>query len=158
MARCKQNTVDLQDYSRPLKSSSEEINFRNLIDDLLVSTEIDENIKIASEIVDDIQNVKADPDYLKRILTNLVINAEQAMPNGGKLTISARKQKEMYLITVEDTGEGISEDVQPHIFQPLFTTKSKGQGFGLAASKRLATAMGGDINSKLKKEKAQNSP
>jgi two-component system CheB/CheR fusion protein len=145
--------ADLQDYSRPLKPSSEEINLRNLIDDLLISTEMDENIKITSEIVDDVQTVKADPDYLKRILTNLIINAEQAMPNGGKLTITASKQNGICLITVEDTGEGIPEDIKPNLFQPLFTTKAKGQGFGLAASKRLATAMGGDITFKSKKGK-----
>jgi len=145
--------ADLQDYSRPLKPSNEEINLRNLIENLLISTEIDENIKITSEIADDIQNAKADPDYLKRILTNLIINAEQAMPNGGKLTITARKEKGNCLITVEDTGEGIPEDIKPNLFQPLFTTKAKGQGFGLAASKRLAKAMGGDITFESKKGK-----
>jgi signal transduction histidine kinase len=89
--------------------------------------------------------VKLDPDYLKRIITNLLMNAEQAMPNGGKITITARKQNEMCIITVKDTGEGIPEDIKPNLFQPLFTTKAKGQGFGLAVSKRLAKAMGGDI-------------
>ena len=137
--------ADLQDYSRPLKPSSEETNLKELINNLLLSIEIPENIETIAEIADDIQNVKADPDYLKRILTNLLINAEQAMPNGGKITITARKQNGYCLITIEDTGEGIPEDVKPHLFKPLFTTKSKGQGFGLAVSKRLAKAMGGDV-------------
>jgi two-component system CheB/CheR fusion protein len=137
--------ADLQDYSRPLKPSSEETNLKELINNLLLSIEIPENIETVAEIADDIQNVKADPDYLKRILTNLLINAEQAMPNGGKITITARKQNGKCLITIEDTGEGIAEDVKPNIFQPLFTTKAKGQGFGLAVSKRLAKAMGGDV-------------
>ena len=99
-----------------------------------------------SEIADDLQKVKVDPDYLKRILTNLMINAEQAMPTGGRITITARKQNGNCLITIEDMGEGIPEGVKPKIFQPLFTTKAKGQGFGLAVSKRLAKAMGGDIS------------
>jgi signal transduction histidine kinase len=107
--------------------------------------EIEENIKVVFEIADDIQNVKVDPAYLRRILTNLLMNAEQAMPDGGKITITAYKQNGNCLITIEDTGAGIPEDVKPSIFQPLFTTKSKGQGFGLAVSKRLAKAMDGDI-------------
>jgi two-component system CheB/CheR fusion protein len=137
--------ADLQDYSRPLKPSSEETNLKELINNLLLSIETPENIETVAEIADAIQNVKVDPDYLKRILTNLLINAEQAMPNGGKITITARKQNGYCLITIEDTGEGIPEDVKPHLFKPLFTTKSKGQGFGLAVSKRLAKAMGGDV-------------
>jgi signal transduction histidine kinase len=137
--------ADLQDFSRPLKPFSEEIDLRRLIDNLLLGLETEENIGVISEIADDIQKVKADPDYLKRILTNLLMNAEQAMPKGGRITITARKEKGNCLITVEDTGEGIPEDIKPNLFQPLFTTKAKGQGFGLAVSKRLAKAMGGNI-------------
>jgi signal transduction histidine kinase len=137
--------ADLQDFSRPLKPFSEETDFRQLIDNLLLSIETEENVEVISEIADDVQKVKVDPDYLKRILTNLLINAEQAMPKGGRITITTRKEKENCLITVEDTGEGIPDDVKPNLFRPLFTTKAKGQGFGLAVSKRLARAMGGDL-------------
>jgi two-component system CheB/CheR fusion protein len=136
---------DLQDFSRPLKPCSEETDLRELIDNLLLSMDTEENVEVVAEVADDLQNVKVDPDYVKRILNNLLMNAEQAMPDGGKLTITARKENGNLLITVEDTGEGIPEEVKPHLFQPLFTTKSKGQGFGLAVSKRLATAIGGDI-------------
>jgi two-component system CheB/CheR fusion protein len=137
--------ADLQDFSRTLKPSSEETDLRRLIDNLLLNLETEENIEVISEIADDMQQVKVDPDYLKRILTNLLINAEQAMPKGGRITITACKEKGNCLITVEDTGEGIPEDVKPNLFQPLFTTKAKGQGFGLAVSKRLAKAMGGNL-------------
>jgi signal transduction histidine kinase len=104
-----------------------------------------ENVTVISDVADDMQKVKVDPSYLKRILTNLLMNAEKAMPNVGKITITARKEKSNCLIIVEDTGEGIPENVKPNLFTPLFTTKSKGQGFGLAVSKRLATAMCGDL-------------
>ena len=70
----------------------------------------------------------------------LITNAVQAMPKGGRITLTPYKEKEHCIITVEDTGEGIPENIKPNIFKPLFTTKSKGQGFGLAASKRLANA------------------
>jgi len=137
--------ADLQDFSRPLKPFSEETDLKQLIDNLLLSMETEENVTVISDVADAMQKVKVDPAYLRRILTNLLINAEQAMPNGGKITITARKENGTCLITVEDTGEGIPEDVKPNLFTPLFTTKSKGQGFGLAVSKRLAKAMGGDL-------------
>jgi signal transduction histidine kinase len=136
---------DLQDYSRHLSPCIEEIDLRQLLDSLLLSMDIDENNKITSEISDDVQTVKVDPDFLKRSLTNLITNAEQAMPDGGTITIKANKKDGTCFITVEDTGEGIPENIKDKIFTPLFTIKSKGQGFGLAASKRLTNAMGGDI-------------
>jgi signal transduction histidine kinase len=72
----------------------------------------------------------ADPAYIRRIITNLSTNAIQAMPNGGKLIIDARKLGREIQITVSDTGEGIPDSTKDKIFKPLFTTKSKGQGFG----------------------------
>jgi signal transduction histidine kinase len=133
--------ADLQDFSRPLKPYNEETKLNKLIEDLIITLNIDENIKVLSEVADNIKKVTVDPAYVKRILTNLIMNSEQAMPNGGKITITAYKENGNCLIT----GEGILDDIKPNIFQPLFTTKSKGQGFGLAVSKRLAKAMGGDL-------------
>ena len=89
----------------------------------------------------------ADPDYLKRIAANLTLNAVQAMPKGGKLTIHAYADKTTgdVLITVKDTGVGIPEDVKPKLFTPMMTTKSKGQGFGLAVVKRMTEGLGGTV-------------
>jgi signal transduction histidine kinase len=67
------------------------------------------------------------------------------MPRGGKLTINAKMHNDAVKITVEDTGVGIPEDVKAKMFTPLFTTKSKGQGFGLPVVKRLVEAQGGTI-------------
>ena len=80
--------------------------------------------------------VDTDDTYLRRILTNLVANGVQAMPNGGTLTIQALKGKDHLTICVEDTGEGIPEAIKPKMFKPLYTTKSKGQGLGLAVVQR----------------------
>jgi len=79
-------------------------------------------------------------------LTNLTLNGLQAMPNGGELSVYAFLRAKKVSIAVSDTGVGIPEDVKEKIFKPLFTTKSKGQGFGLAVVKKLVEALSGNIS------------
>jgi len=67
------------------------------------------------------------------------------MPNEGKLTVQANKKKDKITICVADSGVGIPEDVKTKLFTPLFTTKSKGQGLGLAVVKRLVEVLKGEI-------------
>ena len=82
---------------------------------------------------------------LKRALINLIQNAVQAMPNGGNLKITATMPTTNAQVSIQDTGEGIPPEIQEKLFTPLFTTKSKGQGFGLAVVKRLIEAQNGTI-------------
>ena len=82
---------------------------------------------------------------MKRILTNLTSNAVQAMPNGGKIAITAVCKNNKVSITVADTGQGIPDDVKDKLFKPLFTTKAKGQGLGLAIVKKLTEALNGKV-------------
>lgn len=136
---------DLQDYARPLTLSFAETDLDKLCEEVLVKRAIPENINSSCVIEPEVKKINADPALLKRILTNLVNNAVQAMPNGGKLAIHACREADDTVITVEDTGFGISEEIKPKLFTPLFTTKSKGQGFGLAVVKRMTEALGGTI-------------
>jgi PAS domain S-box-containing protein len=136
---------DLQDYTKALKPSIEEVNIKEIIWSTL-STNIQTNIE-TEVIVEDSLCVKADRTYLKRVMSNLVINAVQAMPNGGKLTVRSKRQQDELVISVEDTGLGIPDDIKPNLFTPLFTTKSKGQGLGLAVVRRLVVeGLGGKIS------------
>jgi signal transduction histidine kinase len=96
-------------------------------------------------VENDSKKFVADGDLLKWILGNLVTNAVQAMPEGGKLSVHARREGDDYVITVKDTGMGIPEEARSKLFTPLFTTKSKGQGFGLAVVKRMTDALGGTV-------------
>jgi signal transduction histidine kinase len=73
------------------------------------------------------------------------MNTIQAMPAGGKLKVHAYRDENDYVITVKDTGVGIPEEAKDKLFMPLFTTKSKGQGFGLAVVKRMTEALGGTV-------------
>ena len=83
---------------------------------------------------------------LREVLTNLILNAVDAMPAGGNLTIRTHQQGHFACITVSDTGIGMPEDMQPRIFDPFFTTKKeKGTGLGLSVSHTLIKGHGGDI-------------
>jgi two-component system, NtrC family, sensor kinase len=91
--------------------------------------------------------IRADATQLHQVLINLVVNAIQAMPSGGKLTIRTTRQREHVQLTVSDTGVGMSDDVQKNIFTPFFTTKDvdEGTGLGLAVVHGIVTAHGGSI-------------
>ncbi|MFL6299507.1 MAG: two-component system sensor histidine kinase NtrB [Terriglobales bacterium] len=82
---------------------------------------------------------------VRRALVNLIINAIQAMPNGGKLTLSSSIKEHGALLSVEDTGHGIPDDVRAQIFSPYFTTKKGGTGLGLSGARRIINAQGGRI-------------
>jgi signal transduction histidine kinase len=137
--------TDLQDYSRPLKPDLVEVDLCSAVPEALSTVEIPSKIK--SEMVCDVPELKLNLDltFLKRIMVNLVNNAVQAMPDGGKLTVKVSVKEGKAVVTVEDTGVGIPKDVQDKMFTPLFTTKSKGQGFGLVAIKRMTEALGGTV-------------
>ena len=136
---------DLQDYTRTLKPVARETNLQKLMDELLAKNGVPENVKVQVKVQKEAVTIMADPDILKRIFGNLVTNAVQAMPKGGKLTIQAYKEANDSIITVADTGVGIPEEAKDKLFTPLFTTKSKGQGFGLAVVKRMTEALGGTV-------------
>lgn len=139
--------ADLQDFARPLKPHIEEADLKQIISELLEKNGLPENIKIKVKVDPEAQKVLSDSAYINRIMYNLVTNAVQAMPKGGKLTINAYKDKKTdeAVITVTDTGVGIPEAVKNKLFTPMFTTKSKGQGFGLAVIKRMAVALNGNV-------------
>jgi PAS domain S-box-containing protein len=138
--------LDLQDFAKPLNPIIQETNLKHAVEDLLMKTELPQNILASSQIQDEAKKIMADPTFLRRILQNLISNAIQAMPNGGKLCITAAQENDNITINVEDTGVGIPKEIQPKLFMPLVTTKAKGQGFGLAVVKRLTEGMGGTVS------------
>ncbi len=137
---------DLQDYTRPLHLNLEETNLPELIDSLTSAIDIPDNIEVTKTASSDLPKVMIDKACIQRTLTNLVLNAVQAMPEGGKLTVKVSKENDAICIDIEDTGIGISEENRAKMFTPLFTTKSKGQGFGLAVAKRMIDAHNGTIS------------
>lgn len=136
---------DLQDYAKPLQPNLVKIDLCHFIPDALKSIHVPSGIEAAAVCQELVPSVLLDSTFLKRILSNLVTNAIQAMPNGGKLTVQAYRDNANVIITVEDTGVGIPPEAKNRVFTPLFTTKAKGQGFGLAVVKRMTEAMNGTV-------------
>ena len=139
--------ADLQDFARPLNPREQEANIKAIVEETISKQKRPKGLKVVVDIQDEAQKLMADPDYMKRIISNLVLNAIQAMPNGGKLTVKANidMQSGEYFLSVEDTGVGIADDVKDKLFTPMFTTKAKGQGFGLAVVKRMTETLGGTV-------------
>ena len=141
---------DLLDYSREMRLELQECSLRQMMLESLAMVEVPEKVKIVNNVLHK-QTLKADPDKIKRVFVNLIRNAIDSMPKGGKLTIDG-KVRGNFEISFKDTGTGISDEVLPKLFSPLFTTKAKGMGFGLAICKRIVEAHGGTITVKTAKD------
>ena len=135
--------TDLLEYSKELRLKPASVTLRRIIKDTLNLVRIPENI----EIIDTTKEipVKVDLSQMQRALTNLIENAIDAMPNGGKLTIGSKELNETFEIAISDTGIGISKENLEKIWLPLYTTKSKGIGLGLSVAKRIAEAHNGSV-------------
>lgn len=102
-------------------------------------------VKIGMDVADSLPLVLLDAEQMKQVLLNLILNAIEAMPEGGQLTISASQRGEELSLAVRDTGKGIDPAVREKLFSPFVTTKSRGTGLGLAIAHRLVTQHGGRI-------------
>ncbi len=137
---------DLQDFAKQIKPTKKETEVEELISLVISKSNLLPNIKVKTKVQKEANTIITDPDLLRRIISNLVSNAFQAMPNGGKLDIDVYMERESVVISVSDSGHGIPEDARDKLFTPLFTTKSKGQGFGLAVVKRITEALDGSVS------------
>ncbi|MFO7910848.1 MAG: ATP-binding protein [Desulfotignum sp.] len=102
-------------------------------------------IRVVEKIDAPLPELHLDPDRFSQVLLNLYINAMQAMPHGGDLTVAVRVEEESVLFAVSDTGEGISPDDQTAVFNPYYTTKKKGTGLGLAIVHKIIEDHNGTI-------------
>ncbi|MBU1344374.1 MAG: sensor histidine kinase [Proteobacteria bacterium] len=126
----------LMEFSRESPLCKEPINLNEVIDNSITFLEarcIKEGISIVKKYAETI-TVTADPNQIKQVITNLTINAIQAMKNGGNLIFSTKKNSKNAILCVEDTGIGIPGENISRTFMPFFTTKDVGEGTGLGLS------------------------
>ena len=147
-------TRQLLAFARRQVIEPRRINLNELIVNLnkMLHRLIGEDIKLVTQTTPDLGQIKADPGQIEQVLLNLVVNARDAMPDGGTLTIRtdnvtldenyARSHLitpgDYVMVSVSDTGVGMTDEVKQHIFEPFFTTKEQGKGTGLG----LATCFG----------------
>jgi two-component system sensor histidine kinase HydH len=103
------------------------------------------NIEIKCYLPADLPSVKLNPEFFKQALLNLLLNAAQAMPSGGELTIQAAHDDGEVCLSLIDTGSGMTPEVLSRLFRPFFSTKPGGTGLGLATTRRIVRAHGGRL-------------
>ncbi len=141
----------LLDYARPGPLVLSKVNLNRLASETLKFLEhqpMFRGIELQNCIPLDLPNISADGNQLSQILMNLLLNAAQATPPGGRITVLADSVKfaDMVELRVRDTGSGIPADILPHVFEPFFTTKrGKGTGLGLSITQSYVRSHGGDI-------------
>jgi len=125
----------LVDFTRPRELRLDETDLRRVLEDvvaLAVPDAAQHNVNVSCQLSPEPLTVKIDCDFIKQAILNVVLNGVQAMPEGGKLTISARKENDSVITEISDQGGGISPDIQDKMFELYFTTKKGGSGIGLA--------------------------
>ena len=137
--------TDLLNFARINSADRELVSVPELIHHTLERFPVPAMVEVILEIPTNLPMLYVDPRQMEQVLGNLVINACQAMSTGGELTITAQQEQGMIAIAVKDSGVGITPENMKKLFEPLFTTKAKGIGLGLAVSQKLAEANGGRI-------------
>jgi two-component system sensor histidine kinase AtoS len=147
---------NLLNFAKPPKLELMAVDMNTLLDQTIdislkhpfLSSDSSIEINISKDYDKNIPLVQADPMQLHQVFLNLLFNAIEAMPDGGELNLKSRydRNEESVKIEVSDTGIGIDPKMIDDIFKPLFSTKSKGTGFGLAISRRIVEDYGGKIS------------
>jgi len=140
---------DLLDFSRVKKPALKKVDLISSIQDAIAQLKFPENVTLTTKF-SEVPAIEADPDQLRRIFQNITLNGAQAMPDGGELTVSTRKNGNFVEAAFTDTGVGIPEENMEKLFTPLFTTKAQGVGLGLSICKNLVEAHNGRIEMKSK--------
>ncbi len=149
---------ELMDLSRPREAKSSEVNISQVLDEIVMLQKqalAERNIRFSLRLDPSIPPLTGDRDLLVRLLLNLIKNAGEAEPDGGKITIESRIDSEyhmsvpgakptpMVLITISDNGPGIPRQQLDRIFTPFYTTKDGGTGLGLPTCQKIVTDHGG---------------
>ena len=144
----------LLEYAKPTPPEFKEVKFNKILEETietLSSHFIRQKIQLYTEITSSNALIlKLDPKQIRQALINALLNAIEAMPNGGNLTITTSILETNFVISIRDTGVGIPKQDIPHIFDPFFTKKDHGTGLGLSITRGIIEEHGGKIYAKSK--------
>jgi len=153
IARSNKIISDLMNFARDKKLALQKTQINAIVQDALSRTPVPDTVAVIVKLGGDLPPLMADPSQIEQVFINVIANAAQAMTSsnsietrdGGKLEISTRAEDGFVVAEFKDNGCGISEENLDRLFEPLFTTKTKGIGLGLAVSKRVVEAHEGRI-------------
>jgi len=140
---------DFLRFARVVELSLQPGNLASVVEEMIdffAPTARQANIEIKHYLPADLPLVPMDRDMLKQALLNLMLNAEQAMPEGGQLTIQAVPEPGHVVLSLIDTGKGMAPEVLAKVFRPFFSTKPGGTGLGMPTTKKIILAHGGSID------------
>jgi len=145
--RLNQVVTNFLKFARPAPVGKQSYDLNGLLDELVEFTaaECQRSQVSVSLTPAELPQIAIDPDQLKQVFLNLILNAVQAMPDGGTLKIRSELRDGSLVAEFIDSGTGIPADILPKIFNPFFTTRQTGNGLGLAISQRIVQAHGGQI-------------
>jgi len=148
--RCRSIIIDMLTFARQHKEEPRETRLNDLLGETLVFLDkpmSKRKVSVVREFQEGLPVFQANPVQLQQVFTNLVLNAVQAMPGGGTLTVRTRRSGDVLQAEFADTGTGISPELRKRIFEPFFTTKpvGEGTGLGLSVSYGIVRKHGGDI-------------
>lgn len=148
--RMNRTVSELLSFARPAPLHVQEVFLSELLADtlrLIASDTENSGIVTRLQLAEDLQSVGGDPDRLNQVFLNLLLNAVQSMEQGGELTVSARNSREggSVVVSIRDSGCGITQENLSQLFYPYFTTKIGGTGIGLAISQKIISDHKGSI-------------
>jgi len=145
IASSDQIITDLMDFSRVTPPSVSPSDLETLVDLALERADLKESVSLVKDFEPDLPQVSVDGEQVRRVFVNLIKNADDAMPEGGVLILTGKSGDGTLELQVHDSGQGISEADLPKVFDPLFTTKAKGIGMGLAIVNQIVRRHEGTI-------------
>ncbi|MBP6964216.1 MAG: GAF domain-containing protein [Armatimonadetes bacterium] len=140
--------TEFLDFARPTRFNLRETDVNDVLFRLLQFMQMDiskSRVEVEQNLAYDVPRVVADDKQIEQVFRNIILNAIQAMPEGGRLSVVTSAEPDGVQIAVSDTGIGIAEEHQPQIFVPFFTTRTKGTGLGLAIVNKIVENHGGRI-------------
>ncbi|MFQ5906182.1 MAG: ATP-binding protein [bacterium] len=158
-SRINRTIQEILTFSRTRKPELSPLDANDLLNEIVDSMKVkaeEANVDIDWQPGDDLPEISGDRHQLSKVFSNLILNAIQALEEGGNVELLTRKNKEGVVIEIRDDGAGIPMEIQQKIFNPFFTTKDKGTGLGLAIARKIVEEHGGTIEVHSDGEKGTN--